>query len=108
MAERRVRTVEGARLFGMPIGSTITDRTSPEVDKTQRATSMVRLNSLKRQFAIAKKTGNVSAMRDIQEQFTGLLKDFSSTRQLIATIDDLVAQRGRNDQALGKRPDIND
>ncbi len=108
MAERRVRTVEGARLFGQPIGTVINDRTSPEVANTQRAVSMVRLRSLQRQFAIAKKTGNTALMRDIQEEFTAAIKDFSGSRQLISTIKDLVAARGRGDQDLGKRPDIND
>ena len=108
MAERKVRTVEGARLFGQPIGTVIKDRTSPEVARTKRSTSMVRLHSLKRQFEIAKKTGNVDQMRDIQAQFTALIKDYSGSRQLISTIDALVAQRGRNDQDLGKRPNIRD
>lgn len=108
MVDRKVRTVEGARLFGMPIGSTITDRTSPEVATTKRATSMVRLKSLQRQFSIAKQTGNTDQMKNIQEQFTALIKDFSASRQLISTIDDLVAARGRNDQDLGKKKDIKD
>lgn len=108
MAERKVRTVEGARLFGQPIGTVIQDRTSPDIARTKRSVSMVRLKSLQRQFAIAKKTGNVDQMREIQERFTVAIKDFSGARQLIETIDELVAQRGRNDQALGKKPDIND
>lgn len=95
-------------MFGVPIGTVIEDRTSPDVARTQRPVSRVRLLSLQRQFAIAKKQGNLDAMREIQEQFTVAIKDFSGSRQLISTIKDLVAARGRADQDLGKRPDIRD
>lgn len=108
MAERRVRTVEGARMFGVPIGSVIDDRTSPDVARTKRAMTMTRLISLQRQFAIAKETGNTDLMREIQEKFTVAIKDFAGSRQLISTIKDLVAARGRADQDLGKRPNIRD
>ena len=108
MAERTVRTVEGARLFGQPIGTIIRDRTSPEITRTKRAVSMVRLRSIQRQFEIAKRTGNTALMRDLQEQFTALVKDYSGSRQLLTTIQDLVAQRGRNDQSLGKKANLTD
>lgn len=95
-------------MFGVPIGTVIEDRTSPDVRRTQRPVTDVRLTSLQRQFEIAKKAGNLDAMRDIQDQFTAAIKDFSGSRQLIATIKGLVAARGRGDQALGKRPGIED
>lgn len=95
-------------MFGVPIGTTIEDRTSPDVARTKRSVTNVRLISLQRQFAIAKKAGNQDAMRDIQDQFTAAIKDFSGSRQLISTIKDLVAARGRADHDLGKRPGLTD
>lgn len=108
MVERRVRTVEGARMFGVPIGTVIEDRTSPDIARTQRPMTMTRLLSLQRQFQIAKETGNLDLMREIQEKFTVAIKDFAGSRQLISTIKDLVSARGRADQDLGKRPGIRD
>ncbi len=108
MAERRVRTVEGARLFGVPIGTVIEDRTSPDIERTQRPMTQVRLQSLQRQFAIAKKTGNLDMMRDIQEQFTVAVKEYSTSNQLLDNLKGLVAARGRADQAIGKKKNQTD
>ena len=108
LTERRVRTTEGARLFGQPIGSVIQDRSSPEIADTKRATSLTRLRSLQRQFLAAKAVGDTNRMKDIQAQFTAALKDYSSTNQWIHTIDSLVSDRGRNDQALGRKADVSD
>lgn len=102
MAERFVRTTEGARIFGVPIGTRIEDRTSPEIVRTQRPMTMTRLVSLQRQFEIAKRTGNLDLMNEIQERFTAAIKDFSGSRQLIQGLKDLVASRGRADQAINK------
>lgn len=95
-------------MFGVPIGTVIEDRTSPDVARTQRPVSEVRLLSLQRQFEIAKRTGNLDAMREIQEKFTVAIKGYAGSRQLISTIKELVAARGRNDQDLGKRANIRD
>jgi len=95
-------------MFGVPIGTVIEDRTSPDEARAKRPATMTRLMSLQRQFLIAKQTGNQDAMSEIQEQFTLAIKSFVGTRQLAATIKDLVASRGRADQALGKRPGIED
>ena len=108
MAERRVRTVEGARLFGQPIGSVISDVTNPEMAHQKRATSLTRLKSLQRQFNAAKRTGNTGLMKDIQAQFTAALKDYSGSTQWMATLQDLVAARGRNDQAVGRKASLSD
>ena len=108
MAERKVRTVEGARLFGQPIGSVINEDANPQMAHQERATTLTRLKSLQRQFAAAKKTGNTGMMKDIQADFTAALKDYSGSTQWMATLQDLVASRGRNDQALGKKASLND
>src|SRR6478736_10219055 len=108
MAERRVRTTEGSRLFGQPIGSVIDKRTNPEMAHQKRAMSMTRLRSLQRQFEAAKATGNTGLMKDLQTQFTSALKDYSGSSQWMPTIQALVASRGRNDQALGKKASLND
>jgi hypothetical protein len=108
MADRRVRTVEGARLFGQPIGSVIDERTNPDMAHQKRATTLTRLKSLQRQFDAAKKVGDLGKMKDLQGQVTAALKDYSSSSQWMDTLEDLVAQRGRNDQALGKKKSRND
>ncbi len=108
MVERTVRTPEGARMFGVPIGTVIQDRTSPDAARTKRPVTRVRLLSLQRQFQIAKETGQQDQMRDIQEQFSEAVQQYAGTRQLFSTLQDLVAARGRGDQALGKRPGIKD
>lgn len=108
MVERKVRTTEGARLFGQPIGSVITNRSSPDVQRTQRAVSLVRLKSIQRQFAAAKAVGDIGRMRDLQTKFSALLHEYSGSTQFMATLDEMVASRGRNDQALGKKKLLND
>lgn len=108
MVERKVRTLEGARLFGQPIGSVISERTNPEMAHQKRATSLTRLKSLQRQFAAAKRTGNTGLMKDIQASFTVALKDFSGSTQWMPTLEAMVAARGRNDQALGKKATLDD
>lgn len=108
MAERRVRTTEGARLYGQPIGSVISERTNPEMAHQKRATTLTRLKSLQRQFDAAKAVGDLGRMKDLQEQFNAALKDYTGTSQWMDTLDELVASRGRNDQALGKKKSLND
>ncbi len=108
MVERRVRTLEGSRLFGQPIGSVISERTNPEMAHQKRATSLTRLKSLMRQFAAAKAVGDTNRMRDIQEQFTAALKDFSGSTKRMPTLETLEASRGQADQALGKKKSLND
>ena len=108
MAERRVRTVEGARLFGQPIGAVISERTNPEMAHQKRATSLTRLMSLQRQFDAVKRVGDLGRMKDIQAQFTAAFKDYQGSTQWQDTLETLVASRGRNDQALGKKASLND
>lgn len=108
MAERKVRTLEGARLFGQPIGSVISERTNPEMAHQKRATSLTRLKSLQRQFDAAKRTGNLGLMKDVQAQFTAAFKDYQGSTQWAATLQDMVASRGRNDQAIGKKATLDD
>lgn len=108
MADRQVRTTEGSRMFGLPIGATIRDRTSPEINRTKRNTSLTRLKSLQRQFLAAKRVGDTNRMKDIQKLFTAAMRDYAASNQWIHTLDDLVSERGRFDQALGKKPGIRD
>lgn len=102
---RRVRTTEGARFFGLPVGSLIGNTHDPNAKASTRATSLVRLRSLQRQFDVAKKVGNNSRMRDIQAEFTAAVKDYAATNgQLTDVLDSLVASRGRADKAIGEAP----
>lgn len=106
---RRVRTTEGARYFGVPVGTVIGNRFDPNTKAAGRATTLTRLVSLQRQFAVAKKTGNLNAMRKIQEQFTSAVRDYVSTNgQLTDVLDSLVGSRGRADMALGKKKNLKD
>lgn len=106
---RRVRTTEGARFFGVPVGTEIGNRFDPNTKAAERATTMTRLISLQRQFAVAKKVGDVAKMRSLQETFTREVKNYASTNgQLTDVLDTLVAQRGRADIALGKKKNLKD
>lgn len=107
--QRRVRTTEGARYFGVPVGTVIGNRFDPNAKAAGRATTLTRLLSLQRQFAVAKKTGNLNAMRNIQEKFTEAIRDYASTNgQLTDVLDALVSSRGRSDMALGKKKNLKD
>lgn len=110
MAERRVRTTEGAQMFGQPIGSVIDERVSPEAVKQKRSTTRVRLTSIQRQFNAAKATGDLGRMKDLQAEFSAALKAYQveGGSQIASVIHDLVAQRGRNDIAVGKKKTLND
>lgn len=110
MVERRVRTVEGAQLFGQAIGTVIDKRVSPEAMKQKRSTSTVKLKSIQRQFNAAKATGDLGRMKDLQAEFSAALKAYQvdGGSQIASVIHDLVAQRGRNDIAVGKKKNLND
>lgn len=99
--QRRVRTAEGARFFGVPVGQVIQDRFSPQVQVAQRSTTLTRLVSLQRQFEVAKETGNLSAMQDAQEKFSAAVLDYASrSGQLPEVLEALVGARGRGDKAI--------
>lgn len=106
---RRVRTTEGARFFGVPIGTPIGNRFDPNTAQASRSTSLTRLKSLQRQFLAAKAVGNLAQMRDIQETFTAAVREYAATNgQLTEVLDTLVASRGRADMALGKKKNLRD
>ena len=102
MAERRVRTVEGARLFGKPIGSLISQGKATE-SGVDRTVTLTRLVSLQRQFEVAKATGNLGAMRNIQDEYTQAVSAYRHNNQFLSILEDLIAARGRNDQAIDSR-----
>jgi hypothetical protein len=106
--ERRVRTLGGAKKFGMPIGSTI----DPEEHKNLQVTSqvgspegsssggvvqrseespgqasMVRLRSLRRQVIVAQKLGNVEALESLRKDFALELDEYrqSATNARLST-----------------------
>jgi len=100
-APRRVRTAEGARFFGVPVGQVIQDRFSPQVQVAQRSTTLTRLASLQRQFEVAKETGNLPEMQNVQEEFSAAVLDYASRNgQLPEVLEALVASRGRGDKAI--------
>lgn len=106
---RRVRTVEGARFFGLPVGQVIQPRDASNEAVTKRATTLTRLMSLQSMFAAAKRTGNIAQMRDIQADFTVAVKDYAAnTGQLPEMLDALVGARGRGDIAIGKKKGLKD
>lgn len=106
---RRVRTTEGARFFGVPVGEVIGNKFDSRERAATRATSMTRILSLQRQFAAARDTGNLGAMRQLQEKFSAAVKSYAATNgQLTDVLDSLVGARGRNDLALGKKKNLRD
>lgn len=106
---RQVRTVEGARFFGLPVGATIQNRSTSKEAVTKRATSLTRLMSLKNMFDAAKRVGNIAQMRNVQEDFTTAVRSYAATNgQLTEVLDTLVATRGRADKALGKKKNQKD
>lgn len=71
----RVRTPEGMRRYGKPIGAPISEG---DGDKGEgRPITLERLKSLQRQFEVAKKFGNVGMMRHIQREFRGAVTEFA-------------------------------
>jgi hypothetical protein len=98
LAQRRVRTLEGARLYGKPIGSVIGDGL-PGAEDSKRPITIERLKSLQAQFEDAKATNNTALMKDIQAQFTAALRGYQATRQDPVRLRELVGARGRQDQA---------
>lgn len=101
LAQRRVRTVEGSRLYGKPIGTVIGETGEPD-EGPKRPITIERLKSLQAQFEDAKRVGNTALMKDIQAEFTAALREYQSTRQDPARLRDLVGARGRQDQAKDK------
>lgn len=94
--ERKVRTLGGAKKFGMPIGSTITPGNSalsktsqvgsPEgsasggvvrrADTSPGQASMIRLRSLRRQVLVARKLGNTSRMKQLLGDFAREMDEY--------------------------------
>ena len=106
---RRVRTTEGARFFGVPVGEVIGNTYDRNMQAAKRTVTLTRLKSLQRQFEAAKRVGDTSNMRNIQEQFTVAVKSYAATNgQLTDVLDALVSARGRADKALGKKKELDD
>lgn len=98
---RRVRTVEGARLYGKPIGTPI-GNAADQKDGKKRPVTIERLNSLQSQFVAAKRTGNAALMKDIQAEFTAAVKEFQANHQDPELLRKLVGDRGRQEQSSQK------
>lgn len=99
LASRRVRTMEGAKLYGKPIGSVIGDAPDNPEQPT-RPVTYERLRSLQDQFLAAKKTGNRGLMKDIQEQFSAAFREFSKTRPAAEVLSKLQSDSGNNEQDI--------
>ncbi len=102
LAQRRVRTAEGARLYGKPIGSVIGETTDPESDGQDRPVTIERLKSIQAQFEDAKRTGNTALMKDLQAEFAAAVTEFRKTRQDPNLLRKLVASGGRQSQQSTK------
>lgn len=102
LAQRRVRTLEGARLYGKPIGSVIGEAEDGEEGGEKRPITIERLKSLQAQFEDAKKTKNTALMKDIQVEFTAALSEFRKVRQDPALLRELVGARGQQEQSTAK------
>lgn len=101
LAQRYIRTPEGAKLFGKPIGSLIgNDGAQP--NEASHPVTIERLRSLQRQFAVAKATGNTGIMRDIQRQFIEALRSFRADHQDMNVLKALTGAQGRQAQDAQK------
>lgn len=98
LATRRVRTLEGSKLYGKPIGAVIGETGDPE-DGPDRPMTIERLKSLQAQFEDAKAVNNTALMKDIQEEFTAAVREYQASRQDPTRLRELVGARGRQDQA---------
>jgi len=113
--ERKVRTLGGAKKFGMPIGSTITPGTDPDLSKTSQVgspvgsasggvvrradtspgqASMIRLRSLRRQILVARKLGNTSRMKELLGDFAREMDEYrnaTSTQRMSTALSRIMS-----------------
>lgn len=92
LAQRRVRTPEGAKLYGKNIGDLIGEVGAKTTQR--RPVTLERLKSIQAQFEAAKAAGNKAAMQDIQEKFTAAVAQFRQSRQDISVLRELTSGRG--------------
>lgn len=92
LAQRRVRTLEGAKLYGKPIGSPIGE-ISDSGDASERPMTIERLKSLQRQFLAAQKANNTAVMKDIQEAFSKGFREYAEDHAVRDILDDLMSAR---------------
>lgn len=98
LAQRRVRTAEGARLYGKNIGDLIGDA-SPAKGEQKRPITLERIKSLQAQFAEAKRTGNTALMKSVQEEFRIAVREFRAERQDTNLLRELTGELGQQAQA---------
>ncbi len=101
LADRFVRTAEGSRVFGLPIGSPINPN-SDAPGETKRPMTIERLRSLQAQFLAAKNTGNKAVMQDIQQEFILAVREFRKDHQGANVLRELTGSTGRQAQAAAK------
>jgi hypothetical protein len=99
LAQRRVRTSEGAKLYGKPIGSPIGEAGDPDNGESERPITIERLRSLQAQFEAAKKVGDAGRMQAIQEDFNVAVAEFRKTRQDANVLREMTGERGQQAQA---------
>ena len=98
LAVRRVRTSEGEKLYGKPIGSPIVDAASPE-GEAERPITIERLRSLQAQFEAAKRVGDAGRMKAIQAEFNKAVVEFRETRQDANVLREMTSERGNQAQS---------
>jgi len=101
LAQRFVRTPEGAALYGVPIGSKIGDA---ELDKNaqDRPVTIERLRSLMRQFEAAKKVGDSALMGQVQSSFIQDLRKFRKSHPQANVLSELASVGGLQAQDASK------
>lgn len=99
LAQRRVRTSEGAKLYGKPIGSPIGEAGEATEDGPNRPITIERLRSIQGMFEAARKVGDAGRMRAIQKQFNEALVEFRKTRQDANVLRELTSARGNQAQS---------
>ena len=101
LAQRRVRTSEGAKLYGKPIGSPIGDAAAPE-GGAERPITVERLRSLQQQFEAAERVGDAGRMRAIQAEFNEAVAEFRKSRQDANVLREMTGARGNQAQASAR------
>ena len=97
LAVRRVRTSEGAKLYGKPIGSPSGDAADPK-QESARPVTIERLRSLQEQFEAARRVGDAGRMRAIQAEFNMAVIEFRKTRQGVNVLRELTGATGNQAQ----------
>ena len=88
MATRKVRTPAGAKFYGLPIGSTITD--DAVENNAKDVVTLVRLRSIQRQMMQAQRVGDMEKYRSLRAKLSNAFNNYSEGRGLMQSVYELL------------------